>query len=62
VIEQCRQEHPQPGKWLSVGQISFGEGEVFENEPIIPTLYQLAKLVSGVVETLEAYIEGGEGG
>jgi hypothetical protein len=37
--------------------IRFGKGEAFEDEPIIPTLRQLAELVTGVVETLEAHVE-----
>jgi hypothetical protein len=28
---------------------------IFENKPVIPTLLQLAELVSGIVETLSAY-------
>jgi len=43
-------------------EIGFGEGEAFENEPIIPTLRQLAQLVSGVIDSLESHCQRGEGG
>jgi hypothetical protein len=39
-------------------EIAFGKGEVFEGEPIIPTLRQLADLVGGVIDTLEAHCQG----
>lgn len=34
-------------------KIVFGEGGAFEKQPVIPTLRQLAELVSGVIDTLE---------
>jgi hypothetical protein len=40
-------------------EICFGEGEPFENEPVIPTLIQLSELVSGIGQTLKAHIQGG---
>jgi len=39
--------------------IMFGKGEAFENQAIIPTLRELAQLVSGVVDALEAHCKGG---
>jgi hypothetical protein len=37
--------------------IRFDPGLPFENEPVIPTLHQLAQLVAGVVQTLRAHCE-----
>jgi len=37
--------------------ISFSEVEVFEGQPVVPTLHQLSKLVAGVIEAVEkAYL------
>jgi hypothetical protein len=30
--------------------VAFGEGEVVQGEPLIPTLHQLVNLVEGLVE------------
>jgi hypothetical protein len=38
--------------------ISFGKGEVFEGEFIIPKLRELAELVTGIIDTLEAHCLG----
>jgi hypothetical protein len=38
--------------------ICFAEGEPFENEPVIPTLHQLLQLVTGILQALEAHIQG----
>jgi hypothetical protein len=38
-------------------QIAFGNGP-FQGEPIVPTLLQLAQLVSGIVETFQTYLFG----
>lgn len=37
--------------------ICFGKGEPFESEPVIPTLHQLAQLVTGIVQTLETHFK-----
>ena len=66
----CEGGEPGPGTkaWLHnkengypTVEVRFGKGEVFENEPIIPTLRQLAELVSGVIDTLEAHLKGSNG-
>lgn len=41
----------------STALICFGKGEPFENEPVVPTLHQLAQLVTGVVQTLETHLQ-----
>jgi hypothetical protein len=33
--------------------VVFGKDHAFEGQPVLPTLHQLAQLVSGVVETIE---------
>jgi hypothetical protein len=38
-------------------EIKFGKGEVFEDKPIIPTLRELAELVSSTIDKLEARCE-----
>jgi hypothetical protein len=39
-------------------EICFGPGEPFDNRSILPTLIQLMQLVSGLIETLEAHLQG----
>jgi hypothetical protein len=36
-------------------EILFGKGDVFENEPVIPTLLQCGQLVSNAVDIIEAF-------
>lgn len=36
-------------------EMTFGDGQAFHRQSIIPTLYQLAGLVDGIVETFEAH-------
>jgi hypothetical protein len=36
-------------------EVRFQERHFFDNEPVVPTLVQLAELVSGIVETLAAH-------
>jgi hypothetical protein len=47
-------EHNQQNGFATV-DITFGKGEVFEGEFIIPKLRELAELVSGIIDTLEAH-------
>lgn len=46
-------EHNQNNSYVAV-MILFPKGEIFENEPVIPTLRQLAQLVAGVIDIFEA--------
>jgi hypothetical protein len=64
----CEERDPRPGSkaWLhnqqngyATVEILFGKGEVFEKQPIIPTLRELAQLVAGVVDALESHIQRG---
>jgi hypothetical protein len=45
--------HNQHNGYPSV-EIKFGKGEAFEDEPIIPTLRELAELVGSTIDKLEA--------
>ena len=38
--------------------IAFGEGQPLEGESVIPTLYQLASLAKGIVQTFETHFTG----
>jgi hypothetical protein len=31
--------------------VAFGEGEIVEGEPLVPTLHQLAQFVEGFIES-----------
>jgi hypothetical protein len=42
-------------------EISFAKGEPFQGLSILPTLKQLAELVTGYVDTLQTHVERGEG-
>jgi hypothetical protein len=42
----------------SVPSIRIGKGPPFEDEPVIPTLYQLAELVSRTIDVFEAHCFG----
>ena len=64
VISHARQVRPGTAAYLHnqrngypTVQILFGKGEVFEDQPIIPTLRELAQLVDGVIDALEAHCE-----
>ena len=48
--------HNQRNGYPSV-EIKFGKGEAFEDEPIIPTLRELAELVGSTIDKLEARCE-----
>jgi hypothetical protein len=64
VAQVAREPRPGSAAWLhnqrngySTVNLCFGKGEVFEDRPIIPTLKQLSELVTGIIDTLEAFIE-----
>ena len=57
-----------PGKFTFQGYgqptlaVLFDKGQVFEGQPIIPTLHQLSQLVSGIIHAFEeAYLARGQG-
>jgi len=57
-----------PGKFTFQGYgqptfaVLFGKGQVFEGQPIVPTLHQLSQLIAGIVETIEkAYLAREQG-
>jgi hypothetical protein len=37
----------------ATADIVFGEGEIFQHQPVIPTLHQLVQLVAGLINALE---------
>jgi len=42
--------------------VIFSKGQIFDGQPVIPTLHNLSQLVSGVVQTIEkAYLAIGKG-
>jgi hypothetical protein len=49
--------HNQRNGYPSV-EIKFGKGDAFEGKPIIPTLRELAQLISSTIDQLEASCEG----
>ncbi len=40
-------------------EVAFGQGEILEGEPIIPTLHQLTDMVQGIVESFALLPTGG---
>ena len=36
-------------------EVSFGRGQPFQYEPVVPTLHQLTELVAGIIETFKAH-------
>jgi hypothetical protein len=48
--------HNQSNGYAAV-EILFGRGEVFENQPIIPTLRELADLISHTIDKFEAHCQ-----
>ena len=41
-------------------EITIGEGQPFEREPVIATLYQLTNLVERIIQTFEAHFNGND--
>ena len=46
--------HPQPQPKFTI-QIAFGEGQIVDGEPLIPTLQQFIQLVEGITETAQQH-------
>jgi hypothetical protein len=40
-------------------EICFGNGQPFDGEPVVATLYKLVRLTDGIIQTLEAHIRRG---